>query len=166
MTNRPRGGNQGDRIGELYDRFAVGLYHYALMILADPAAAGDAVQQVFVALLRLERSIDSDERYLRRAVHNECYSALRRRRRDPAATGGPLLDAIAATDDRPDERIAIEQALRALPAEQREVLHLKVFEGMTFREIADLCGESMNTVASRYRYGIEKLRAQLGAERK
>ena len=83
MTDRPRGGNPGDRIGELYDRFAAGLYRYALMILADPAAAGDAVQQVFVALLRLDRSIESDERYLRRAVRNECYSTLRRRQRDP-----------------------------------------------------------------------------------
>jgi RNA polymerase sigma-70 factor, ECF subfamily len=166
MTDRPRRGNSGDRIVELYDRFAVGLYHYALMILADPAAAGDAVQEVFVALPRLKTSIESEERYLRRAVRNECYSALRRRRHEPAAAGAPLLEAIAATDDRPDERIAIEQALRALPAQQREVVHLKVFEGMTFQEIADVCGETINTVASRYRYGIEKLRAQLGAERK
>ncbi len=161
MSERPRGGNPGDRIGELYDRFAAGLYRYALMILADPAAAGDAVQQVFVSLLRADRAIESDERYLRRAVRNECYSALRRRQRDPGAPSGPLLDPIAAADDRPDERIAIEQALRVLSPEQREVVHLKVFEGMTFQEIADLCGESINTVASRYRYAIEKLRDQL-----
>jgi RNA polymerase sigma-70 factor (ECF subfamily) len=165
MTDGPRRGNPAAHIVELYDRFAVGLYRYALMILADPAAAGDAVQDVFVALLRLKTSIESEERYLRRAIRNECYSALRRRRYEPAAAA-PLLEAIAATDDRLDERIAIEQALRALPAEQREVVHLKVFEGMTFQEIADMCGESINTVASRYRYGIEKLRAQLGAERK
>ena len=158
MNDRSRGGSPGDRIGELYDRFAVGLYRYALMILADPGAAADAVQQVFVALLRLDRAIDSDERYLRRAVRNECYSAIRRRQRDPGAPSGPLLEALTAMDDRPDERIAIERALLTLPAEQREVVHLKVFEGMTFQEIADLCGESINTVASRYRYAIEKLR--------
>src|SRR6266851_3754704 len=161
MTDRPRGGNPGDRIGELYDRFAAALYRYALMILADPTAAADVVQQVFVALLRLDRAIESDEGYLRRAVRNECYSALRRRQRDPGAPSEPLLEAIAAADDRPDLRIAIERAMLTLPAEQREVVHLKVFEGMTFQEIADLCGESINTVASRYRYGIEKLRDQL-----
>ena len=161
MSERPRGGSPGDRIGELYDRFAAGLYRYALIVLADPAAAGDVVQQVFVALLRLDRAIESDERYLRRAVRNECYSVRRRRQRDPGAPSEPLLEAIAATDDRPDERLAIEQAMRTLPAEQREVVHLKVFEGMTFQEIADLCGESINTVASRYRYAIEKLRDQL-----
>jgi DNA-directed RNA polymerase specialized sigma24 family protein len=56
-------------------------------------------------------------------------------------------------------------ALRALPPEQREVIHLKVFEGHTFNEIADLTGESINTAASRYRYAMDKLRAMLGAER-
>jgi RNA polymerase sigma-70 factor (ECF subfamily) len=161
MSDRPRGGGPGDRIGELYDRFAADLYRYALMILADPAAAGDAVQQVFVALLGLERSIDSDERYLRRAMRNECYSALRRRRRVPPAGSAPFLETVAAADDRPDDRIAIERALRALPPDQREAVHLKVFEGMTFQEIADLSGESINTVASRYRYALEKLREQL-----
>jgi RNA polymerase sigma-70 factor (ECF subfamily) len=161
MNDRSRGGNPGGRIGELYDRFAAGLYRYALMILADPPAAADVVQQVFVALLRLDCAIESDERYLRRSVRNECYSALRRRQRDPGAPSEPLLEVIAAADDRPDERLAIEQAMRTLPPEQREVVHLKVFEGMTFQEIADLCGESINTVASRYRYAIEKLRDQL-----
>jgi len=52
-------------------------------------------------------------------------------------------------------------ALRELPADQREVVHLKAFEGMTFQEIADLTNESVNTIASRYRYAVEKLRARL-----
>jgi len=57
--------------------------------------------------------------------------------------------------------VAIERALLALPAEQREVVHLKIYEGMTLQEIADATGESINTVASRYRYAIEKMRAHL-----
>jgi len=40
-------------------------------------------------------------------------------------------------------------------------VHLKAFEGMTFEEIAALTDESINTIASRYRYAIEKLRASL-----
>jgi DNA-directed RNA polymerase specialized sigma24 family protein len=40
----------------------------------------------------------------------------------------------------------------------RRAVHLKVWEGMTFQEIAHLTGESLNTAASRYRYAIEKLR--------
>jgi RNA polymerase sigma-70 factor (ECF subfamily) len=162
MTRRPAHDAAADRIGGLYDRFAGGLYRYALMILADPAGAADAVQQVFVSLLAGGSTIDHDERYLRRAVRNACYSALRQRRPNVVSAGGtPLLEAIAADPDRPDERIAIEQAMRALPAEQRVVIHLKVFEGWTFQEIADFGGESINTIASRYRYAMDKMRERL-----
>jgi RNA polymerase sigma-70 factor (ECF subfamily) len=148
-------------IGQLYDRYVAALYRYAVMVLADPAVADDVVQTVFVGLLRRRARPEFDERYLRRAVRNECFSALRRRRRDVLGASTPILEPLEAAWDRPDERIAIERALRELPPEQREVVHLKVFEGMTFQEIADVTGESINTVASRYRYAIEKLRVQL-----
>src|SRR5712675_1133302 len=130
-------------IGRLYDRHGAGLYRYASMVLADPAGAADVIQIVFVALLRRRSAPEFDERYLRRAVRNECFSALRKRQRDVLAGALPLLEAVDAAGDRPDERLAIEQALRELPPDQREVVHLKVFEGMTFQEIADLTDESI-----------------------
>jgi RNA polymerase sigma-70 factor, ECF subfamily len=58
-------------------------------------------------------------------------------------------------------RLALSAAIRQLPADQREVLHVHVFEGLTFREVADATGERLNTVASRYRYALEKLRQTL-----
>jgi RNA polymerase sigma-70 factor (ECF subfamily) len=148
-------------IGQVYDRYGAALYRYAVMVLADPAGAADVVQTVFMALVRRRSNPDVDEHYLRRAVRNECFSALRRRRRDVLASAAPLLETAEGRSDRPAERLALEQALRELPPEQREVVHLKAFEGMTFQEIADLTGESINTVASRYRYAIEKLRVHL-----
>ena len=161
---RPPPEERAEWIGRLYDSIGPALYRYAVMILADSSAAADAVQQVFVSLLRSRGAPDSEERYLRRAVRNECYSMLRHRRRDiVTSVDAPLLEAVADLDDRPEERLALEQAMRELPAEQREVVHLKVFEGMTFQEIAVLTDESINTVASRYRYAIEKLRDRFGA---
>lgn len=164
MTRRPADGAAAERIGRAYDRFAGPLYRYALMILADPAGAADAVHHVFLSLLtRNGAAMDDEERYLRRAVRNACYSALRQRRPEIASDGdAQLLEAADANADRPVERLAIEQAMRALPAEQREVVHLKVFEGWTFQEIADFGGDSINTVASRYRYAMEKMRHVLG----
>lgn len=137
------------------------MYRYALMVLADPSAAADAVHQVFLKLMRTRgaSAIEAGERYLFRAVRNECFSTLRAARRD-RAFGGPLLEPIA--DDDQDLRLTVEEALRVLPPEQREVVHLKVFEGFTFQEIADLTGESINTLASRYRYALDKIRARLG----
>jgi RNA polymerase sigma-70 factor (ECF subfamily) len=152
----------GEWIGRLYDRHGASLYRYAVMVLADPATAADVVQTVFVSLLKQRAKPEFDEQYLRRATRNECFSALRKRRRDLLAAAGPILDAVDARSDRPHERLALERALRELPAEQREVVHLKAFEGMTFQEIADVTNQSTNTVASRYRYAIEKLRGLLG----
>jgi RNA polymerase sigma-70 factor (ECF subfamily) len=158
----PRRDASLDRLGALYDRFAAPLFRYAAMILADRAAAADAVQQVFlkVAASRAE----PDEWYLRRAVRNECFSLLRARKREIVVAVDPqLLEAAGGSVDRSAERLAVTQALGELPPEQREVVHLKAFQGMTFKEIADLTGESINTVASRYRYATEKLRALLTA---
>jgi RNA polymerase sigma-70 factor (ECF subfamily) len=58
-------------------------------------------------------------------------------------------------------REALAAAMGELPAEQRAVIHLKLWEGMTFDRIASLLDISANTAASRYRYGLDKLRQQL-----
>ena len=55
----------------------------------------------------------------------------------------------------------LERARQALPAEQRELLALKVEGGLTFAEIAAVLGINANTAASRYRYALEKLRTAL-----
>lgn len=158
----------GAAVGRLYDRYGASLYRYALMILADAPQAEDAIQQVFAALLRGAAALRDEERYLRRAVRNECYSALRRR----AADRAPLPDSGQDAGRRPlleprpygrppEERLALESAIRQLPPEQREVIHLHVFEGRTFQEIADAADESINTIAGRYRYALERLRRTL-----
>jgi RNA polymerase sigma-70 factor, ECF subfamily len=157
---RPHGTREW--LGTLYDRHAAGLYRYAVMILADTEAAADAVQQVFTRLVNRGERLEIEAHYLRRAIRNECFSILRDRRRRPhAADSHDILEAMSAPNDAPEERLAIQAALLALPADQREVVHLKVFEGLTFHEIAELTGESMNTIASRYRYALEKMRAVL-----
>jgi DNA-directed RNA polymerase specialized sigma24 family protein len=114
-----RSSDESAEIGRLYDRFGAGLYRYAVMVLADPSAASDVVQQVFAAVIERRPGIDDAEHYLRRAVRNECYSTLRRRRREERAiTESPLLEPIAGCAD-PAARLMIEGALSRLPAEQR-----------------------------------------------
>jgi len=150
-------------VAHLFDVHGAALYRYAVMLLADPSAAEDALQQVFAALLRPSVRVEGPDplRYLRRAVRNECYSLLRRRRlRQGDEEAGPLLEAVAESPP-PEERLALERSIRGLPSDQREVIHLHVFEGLTFREIASETSESINTIASRYRYAIGRLRQQL-----
>jgi len=156
------------QIAEAYDACAAGLYRYALMILADPGAAEDALQQAFTKLVSMGDRIGEIgfcEGYLRKAIRNECYNILsRKRRRDEYESGSAqFLVTAEAENAKPDkeQQHAVENALRALPADQREVVHMKVYEKMTFRQIAESLGVSINTAASRYRYAMDKLRGLL-----
>jgi RNA polymerase sigma-70 factor (ECF subfamily) len=153
------GSDARTQVGRLYDVHGASLYRYALMLLSDSDAAEDTVQQVFVATLARADRIRDEVNYLRRAVRNECFSVLRRRRSSGEAVDVALLEKVAEpTKGDHLERIALEDAIRQLPPEQREAIHLHVFEGFTLREIAEFLDLSINTVATRYRYAISKLK--------
>ena len=151
-------------VGRLYDQHGAALYRYALMLLADSAAAEDAVQQVFASILAtgMAATIQRDREYLRRGVRNACYSMLRRRvTRAEVGDGAPILEQIPGAGGTPDERVLLEQALRELTVDQREVVHLHVYEGLTFQEIATMQEASINTVAGRYRAALLRMRRHL-----
>jgi RNA polymerase sigma-70 factor (ECF subfamily) len=151
---------------ELYDRFGPALFRVALTLLGSRADAEDAVQEVFVGLARARSSlsgVDNVRAYLFTALRHAAAKAAGRPRL--ARVPVPDLDALAAPVPRPlavETTARLEQALAALPAEQRELVALKVDGGLTFQEIAACLGISPNTAASRYRYALEKLRVALG----
>jgi RNA polymerase sigma factor (sigma-70 family) len=148
-------------VAGVYAESGPGLYRYALMILADRRDAEDVLQQVFAAVLskRTLPVIDEAAAYFRTAVRNAAYSLLRQRR-TARAVEEMILEPIVP-ECSPAEQAALEQALKALPPEQREVVHLHVYEGMTFQEVADATAESINTVSARYRYALDKMRKMI-----
>ncbi len=73
----------------------------------------------------------------------------------------PWLLPAASNDTSRENAEALQAALSRLPMVQREIVTLKTYKDKTFREIAEMLDLSLNTVASRYRYGMEKLRAWL-----
>jgi RNA polymerase sigma-70 factor (ECF subfamily) len=146
-----------DTLAELYAEYGSRLYRYALLILMDAASAEDAVQEVFCNVVRVRTSKPGVVTipYVFRALRNECYTALRKRRGE--SPGVTLLEA-ASPEASEEERLVLNDALARLPPEQREVVYLKVFEGMTFQEIAVVCDTNANTAASRHRYALDALR--------
>jgi RNA polymerase sigma-70 factor, ECF subfamily len=157
MTRR---GSSSDEIRALYETHGRALLAYAWSLLRDVAAAEDMLHQVFTRLLRGDLVIvGTPLPYLCRAVRNAALNHRRgHAREDELGDHAVLLEAPGGLEEA---GLAIQQALAALPAEQREVVALHVWGRMTFQEIADALDVSPNTVASRYRYGLSKLRELL-----
>jgi len=149
-----------DAVAEIYDRYAPGLYRLITAILGATSDAEDALQNVFVMLAEGRANRARNLRaYLFQSARREALQMLRRRRREAPL---PVTDC-AGTSDQTD-RVDWQQLLSVLPVDQREVIAMKVYEQMTFEEIAAIVGGSANTAASRYRYGIARLRSALGGE--
>jgi RNA polymerase sigma-70 factor (ECF subfamily) len=151
-------------LGALYDEHAAALYRLLLAMLGSPDDAQDVLSEVFLAVARQDlRRIGNLRVYLLAAARNRAVSVLRRRKREVnVEPTNPCFIDLGRVDTR-DQLLAhaVEDALRDLPADQREVIALKVYEGLTFAEIAAITHTPPNTVASRYRYAIEKLRRAL-----
>lgn len=129
------------------------------------------VQEVFLRALARSRwwfGLRNPTGYLYRAARNEALSRLRKRtvRTKVAAELIYTTELLTPNDDAlesAEETARINAALLALPVEQREVVVLKVYRNMTFKEIARVTGASQNTAASRYRYALAKLKETLEA---
>ncbi len=98
---------------------------------------------------------------VRRAAFDLARREGRRAAREERAAADEPDVFFKAPTDGDERRAALEAALRRLPAEQREVLVLKIWGELTFEQIATELGLSPNTAASRYRYGLAALRQQL-----
>jgi RNA polymerase sigma-70 factor (ECF subfamily) len=151
----------------LYDQFAPSLFRVAVSLLGSRHDAEDAVQEVFIGVVRARTGLPNVENlraYLFAALRRTALRLAVVRRECPLSPEKLLsLSAPQAENADSDAGLRLERALRTLPAEQREVVALKIDGGLTFAEIAAVLGISPNTVASRYRYALEKLRAALEA---
>ena len=145
----------GEALSSLFRQFSDQLHRYAMTLGGRREVAEDAVQEVFLRLsadLGKLSSITHPQAYLYRAVRNQvlrqedCWDAL------------PEEDCIASDTLSLEDRTELLVALQALPQEQREALFLKDVLKLSFREIAEILEISLNTVASRHRYALTRLR--------
>src|SRR5580658_570071 len=153
----------------LYDEHAQALFAFVLNLLRHEADARDVLQELFIKLARNPRLLEGvkDPRgFLLRLAHNLAIDLVRRRaardrRSDQVAAEEAALFAVADNSDEKVFASSLAEALGELPADQRAVVHLKLWERLTFEQIAATLDISPNTAASRYRYAIDKLRERL-----
>ena len=149
----------------IYQQYASSLYRYALALTCSVEDAQDAVQEVFARVSKQWRrfmEVKNVKAYLFTATRNAAYGVLRGRRRCEALHETICADLTTACAPHVKQTsatiISIREAFTLLTIEQREVVVLKILNQMTFKEIAETVGAPLNTVAGRYRYGIERLR--------
>jgi RNA polymerase sigma-70 factor (ECF subfamily) len=157
-------------LAEIYARHRQGLFTLALSITRCAAQAEDAVHDAFARLFRAReresgRAVDDPVAYVFAAVRAAAIDQLRRAQRfEKAAKQRPVSifvedpEARATTAERAE---SVSRALDSLAPEQREIVVLRVYAGLSFAQIAGILAEPLPTVASRYRRSLERLKQHL-----
>ena len=137
----------------LYQGHALSLARLALLMLGDPGATEDVVQDAFLGLYRRWDSLADPSAaqayaYLRTSVLNGCRTAMRRRSRREVPPDGRPAESAEATVLLGEQHRAVLAAIRRLPARQREALVLRYYLDMTESQAADVMRVSRGTVKS------------------
>ena len=146
----------------LYERKAAALVLYGRALGLSHGEAEDVVQETFLALMRLAEPPQQPEHYCLRSFRNRALNYKRTlwRRLTRELESQRWFEKSSGED--PAEAAAMA-ALADLPADQREVIVLKIWNRLTFEEIGGLLEISPNTAAGRYRYGLQKIKKHLEA---
>ncbi|MDA0595411.1 MAG: sigma-70 family RNA polymerase sigma factor [Chloroflexi bacterium] len=164
-------------LAALYDRYGRRVFALAVRMLNDPLGSEEVTQDVFMSVWRRGASYTSKKgkftTWLFSITHNRTIDELRKRRRDRSRENADIDDHlnIQSGDISPaDAAVAryeyakIRAAMERLPVEQKSVVELSYFKGLTQTEIATKTGQPLGTVKTRMRLALKKLRTALSAE--
>ena len=160
-------------LSEIYARYAGLVFSIALKILNDPVSAEEIVPQVFTKVWRHAREYRVERgkfsSWVSTITHHQCIDELRRRPVYLVTQPGDeeLLLELASDDDAlldaqdPFEQARIRAALEEIPIQERMVIELTFWRGMSHREIALHCQSPLGTVKTRLRLGKKRLKLLL-----
>lgn len=156
----------------LYERHRRRLQGFLLRQVRDASLAEDLFQDIWQRVIAARMSWEPEASFttwLFRIAHNRLNDHWRAARHRPAAPADADERVLAVTDGHtPETRLShreqarrVQQAMAALPVDQREVLHLRLEQELSLEDIARITGVGRETVKSRLRYAMDKLRAGL-----
>ena len=150
----------------VYRDHAPALHRFLLRLTRNEADTHDVLQEIFVRLAKSPRMLEgiaAPRSFLFRIAHRLVIDRYRREQTQQQTAELAAREISFSADPEPAagdalwRRKSVASALEALPLEQKAVVVLKVWEEMTFAEIATVLDISTNTAASRYRYALDKL---------
>jgi RNA polymerase sigma-70 factor (ECF subfamily) len=159
-----------DAFNVLVSRWEKRLFTYLVRNTGNREDALDLAQDAFLKAYRGLGTLTDVERFpqwLFRIAHNEAMSMHRRKRlpiadgEDVETAGGEASGPARSRGNRVETALIVEQALAGLPAEQREAVTLKVYQGFKFDEIAEIVDCPVSTAKSRVYAGLEALKQKL-----
>lgn len=159
-----------DPLETLYQEHAPSLFRFLIRLTGNEAEVKDVLQEVFTRLAKspgILKDVDSPRAYLLRMAHRLAIDHMRREKtrqyyNEQAQQEREIqLSPRAVDHDEAWRRKLLGNSLSALPHEQKAVVLLKIWEGLTFAQIAEALDISADTAASRYRYALDKLRGAL-----
>jgi RNA polymerase sigma-70 factor, ECF subfamily len=148
-----------EEIQGLYHEHSRALLLYACSLLGRKHVAEDVLHQVFMKLLEQDTTPEEPRPYLFRAVRNAALNVMRQESKNVDVNDiepwfeAPQQDHVA--------HITLQSGLMQISSEQRQVLVLHVWGGLSFEEIGSVLDISANTSASRYRYAMQHLRTRM-----
>jgi RNA polymerase sigma-70 factor (ECF subfamily) len=161
-----------ESLERIYEKYETYLITVATALLNNTHAAEDVLHDFFISFvtsadrIKLQGNLKA---YLATCVANLARNRIKRRQLEPTALEDR--DSVESAALRPDllaiqkeETTLLNQAMSHLPYEQREVVVLHLQGNLKFTQIAKLQRTSVNTIRSRYRYGLEKLRSLLNGQ--
>jgi len=150
------------------------VYSYIMMVVKDDQLADDIFQDTFIKVINTIRSGSYKEegkfiQWVMRIAHNLIIDHFRRAKRIPVISNSndeyDIFDMVRITDPSVEEQIITDQIhedvralIELLPDEQKEVLVMRHYSNMSFKEIADATEVSINTALGRMRYALINLR--------
>jgi RNA polymerase sigma-70 factor (ECF subfamily) len=159
--------DEADQWRRLLARHGAALLMFARQWSMSLVDAEDALQNGFVRFWKSHRGRPEELAYLYACVRSAAMDIGRSRRRRDSHERQAVRDEPSSFDARAEraERTAlIESALAQLPGDQREVVVMKIWGGLTFAQIAQVLEVPLSTAASRYRYALTRLEADLSEE--
>jgi RNA polymerase sigma-70 factor (ECF subfamily) len=161
-------------------RYKDKIYTAIFILVKDQYLAEDIFQEAFLKMIRTIKSGRYAEQgkflpWALRVAHNLCMDHFRRvRQQVPVTTedGREIIDLLPMAHTNGGERLeerqthqSVRELVESLPEEQREVVTLRIFGELSFKEIADLTNVSINTALGRMRYGLINLRKKISEQK-